>query len=252
MTKPSTTEDVIRDGRRSGTRTLVVCAGDSITHGVMSSDYVAMLADRLEPRGYQFVNAGVSGDLAWNLLRRLDPVVACEPDVVTVLIGSNDVAAHIGERWLAAYMRDQKPPQTPTIDWYRENLTAIVRRLRTETSAEVVLLEMPPLGEDVDSVHNMRIGEYNRVVAEVAAEFGLTVLPLYGRFAGMLPSPAPRPFDGGRGLMYRAIAAHLLLRRSWNRISERNGLTLYTDQLHLNDRAGAVLAEMIAEHLTSR
>ena len=59
-------------GRQTTTRTLVVCAGDSITHGVVSANYVEMLERRFAADGYEFVNAGINGQLAYNLLQRLD------------------------------------------------------------------------------------------------------------------------------------------------------------------------------------
>ena len=57
----------LRRGRAPATRTLVVCAGDSITHGVMSADYLAPLRAQLGRDGYAFVNAGINGNLAWNV-----------------------------------------------------------------------------------------------------------------------------------------------------------------------------------------
>ena len=85
----------LKRGRRPGTRTLVVCAGDSITHALMSADYLRMLEQALGDQGYEFVNAGWNGDLAYNLGARLDDIIDCNPDVVTILIGTNDAAAHI-------------------------------------------------------------------------------------------------------------------------------------------------------------
>jgi acyl-CoA thioesterase-1 len=51
--------------------------------------------------------------------------------------------------------------------------------------------------------------------------------------------------------MARSIMGHLVLRRSWNDVSRRNGLTLLTDQVHLNDRAAAVVADLVSESLGS-
>ena len=109
------------------TNVVVVCAGDSITNGLMSANYVSVLQHDLG-RSYDVVNAGVNGELAWNLLQRLDDIIACQPDVVTVLIGTNDAAAHIDESWQADYVKRQHLPQQPTLDWYEESLERIVTR----------------------------------------------------------------------------------------------------------------------------
>jgi hypothetical protein len=48
----------LRTGRRPQTKRLVVCAGDSITRGHSSADWVGILQRRFAADGYQFVNAG--------------------------------------------------------------------------------------------------------------------------------------------------------------------------------------------------
>ncbi len=52
----------------------IVCAGDSLTHGTVSFDYVGALRARLGP-GVEVLNAGANGDLAFNLAARLVAVV---------------------------------------------------------------------------------------------------------------------------------------------------------------------------------
>ncbi len=212
----------LRKGRTPGRR-LVVCAGDSITHGLASANYVNRLAGDPALGDCDFVNAGWSGDLAWNLLQRLDPVVACRPDVVTVLIGTNDVAAHISDTWLQSYLKRQRLPERPTITWYRDALAAVVTRLRTETAARLALLEIPILGEDLESVHNRRVREYNAVIHDVARTAGIVVLPLHGEMVSRLPGTSPAAFDDTKGPMVRAAAQRFLLRRRWDDISRRAG-----------------------------
>jgi lysophospholipase L1-like esterase len=51
--------------------------------------------------------------------------------------------------------------------------------------------------------------------------------------------------------MGSALVRRLVLRRSWNEVSEAHGLALLTDHLHLNDRAAAVLADLIAGWLAA-
>ncbi|HET8645189.1 MAG TPA: GDSL-type esterase/lipase family protein, partial [Vicinamibacteria bacterium] len=98
--------------RRDGTRPLVVCAGASVTQGRMSADYVGLLERRLGG-AFQFANAGRNGDLAYNLLQRLGPVVALRPDVVLLQIGTNDVNASLSPQLAARYRRAQDLPVLP-------------------------------------------------------------------------------------------------------------------------------------------
>ena len=152
-------------------------------------------------------NAGINGNLAWNVLQRLDDVVACRPDAVILLVGTNDVLGTLGPGWESMYRRQQHIPATPTLAWYRESLRATLGRLSAETGARVAVLDLPPIGEDLGSPTNDLVRRYNAAIRELAAEAGATVLPLHDRLAALLPPDhAPPPFDGTRRLMGVALA----------------------------------------------
>lgn len=238
-------------GPRSNDGTLVVCAGDSITHGSASANYVDLLKQRLQPEGYAFLNAGVNGNLAWNVLQRIDAIVACRPRIVTLLVGTNDVNATFSEAWTEMYRKEQGLEKTPDLDGYCESVAAILDRLRG-ASIRPVVLEIPMLGEDLSSTMNRRVDEYNAALRDICNEREVECLPLHERLAAMLPTDGtPPPYTGDRNLMARSIMTHLLLRRDWDDVSRRNGLTLLTDHIHLNNRAAAVVAELISDALTS-
>ncbi|CAM5442771.1 hypothetical protein SCYAM73S_08196 [Streptomyces cyaneofuscatus] len=74
---------------------------------------------------------GVNGDFAYNLLRRLDPVVADPPDVITVLIGTNDARASLPGHPVERTMKRKHLPERPSADWFQQCLGAVVERLRT-------------------------------------------------------------------------------------------------------------------------
>ncbi len=242
----------LRTGRAPGVRSVLVCAGDSLTHGLANANFVKPLQRRLTGDGVQVVNAGWSGDLAVNLLRRVDDIVACRPDVVTVLIGTNDVAARIDEKWLKGYRRKELT-EPPSADSYRRSLERIVERLQQQTSASIALLEIPMVGENLDSVHNQRVDAYNEIIHETADAHGIRVLPLHQRLVDLLPAGhRPTPFDGAKGAMGRAAVKHFLLRRSWDRISADNGLALLTDHIHLNDRGARVISDLVEEFVRSQ
>ncbi len=242
----------LQKGRAPSTKTLVVCAGDSITHATVSGDYVAMLRERFGGQGCEFVNAGLNGHLAYNLLQRLDDIIACKPDVVTILIGTNDVNATYNDARAKTYIRDFKLPQTPTQDWYRENLDTILTRLKNETSAKLAILSLPVLGEDRDSAINQRIIAYNGVIQELADKHGAAYLPLHERLTAMLDDKKRQPrlrYDGRLWLVYMATVRRYALGQSWDTVSERNGFYVLTDHIHLNDRSAQVIVELVGEVL---
>ncbi len=238
------------DRERAAT-TLVVCVGDSITRGSVSADYVQMLDDRLGPAGLTFVNEGVNGNLAWNVLQRLDAVVARRPDVVTLLIGTNDVNATLDERSQRSYRRGQGLPERASLAWYLQNVATILDRLTAETDARVLVLDIPMLGEDLSSEWNRRIEAHNAALRDLCTERDVECLPLHDHLAAHIPpGHRPPPYTGDRMLIVRAMLSHMVLRRSWDDISRRNGMVVLTDHIHLNDTAATVVADLVTETLT--
>ena len=238
-------EKFLRRGGAGDGSTVVVCAGDSTTRGRASGDWVGLLHEELGPRGYAVVNAGTDGSLSCSLLRDLDHVVAARPDVVTVMIGTNDVMATTSDEWRASYQR-QQPPETPTIETYRRWLAEIVGRLRQETSARVALLQVPPISEQVDSIFNERVDAFNEVVGEIAADHGVEVLPVNARLKELIAESSSAPeFDGTAREVKSSLLQHFLLRRSWDRIAARAGRVALTDNIHLSDRAAHEIAALV-------
>ena len=133
-----------------------MCLGDSITEGVGSADWVANLRHQVGTQGIQFVNAGVAGDLSWNVLQRLDAVIACDPDIVTLLVGTNDVAAVSFSAFPLFLLRMKGIRRAPTLEWYVENVSQVLQRLQSETRAQIAVLEIPMTGEDLTSPDHSR------------------------------------------------------------------------------------------------
>ena len=246
---PGKSPDAIDVGR--GATTLVACVGDSITRGSVSADYVTLLNHRLTSAGFEVVNEGTNGNLAWNVLQRLDAIIARQPDVVTLLIGTNDVNATLDEKSQRSYHRSQGIPVNASLAWYRENVAAILDRLASQTNARVIVLDIPMLGEDLSSQWNRRIDAHNTALREICAERTVECLPLHDRLAALIPAGhQPPPYTGDRMVIVTSMLGHTILRRSWDDISRRNGMTVLTDHIHLNDKAAAVVAGLVEEALT--
>ncbi|MEV4398555.1 SGNH/GDSL hydrolase family protein [Nonomuraea sp. NPDC049607] len=222
----------------------VICLGDSITRGQVSVDYVAMLRDRLP--GETVINAGVNYEPSSELLKRLDDVVRQDPDVVTVLIGTNDANATLSEKRARALRKRWKLAENPTPAAYAANLTAIAARLQNETMARVALISPPVIGEDLDSVAVRRTQEFAEIVRTVAAEQGVTYLPLNERMTADLEGTSPRTHYRPEGNQAQTAAMqHFLLGRSLDAISRGRGLRLTTDTVHLNSRGAAMIADLV-------
>jgi lysophospholipase L1-like esterase len=226
---------------------VVLCLGDSITHGHLGSDWTDLLARR----GHCVVNGGINGELAWNVVQRLDRALACRPDVVTVLIGANDAMAAHDEASGRRYVRISKLPRLPDLKWFEANLRELVRRLREQSQARIALMTLAPIGEDRQAPIAALIGECNAIIARVAEELDVGILPLDDRLVALLAeapgAPQHRYLPGMRSMirMLGAGMLHYILAMSWDRIADRRGLAVTVDLVHLNDRAGTVVADLV-------
>ncbi len=234
-------------------RAVVVCAGDSITHGTVSINYVDILSRRPSLREFAFVNAGINSEVAYNLRLRLDDIIRCDPEVVTILIGTNDANSSLAEGTARRLMREMRLPRKPDSAWFRENLAAVCAKLKAGTRARIALLSLPPIGEEPGSAAYRRAAEYSRIIWEVAAAQKVDYLPLNETMARHLAAHCVTPevrYEGGTELpMYRALAKHYLLRKSYDEISEGYRFLFLIDLLHLNTRGASVVADLIEEYI---
>ncbi|MCY7352834.1 MAG: GDSL-type esterase/lipase family protein [Cytophagaceae bacterium] len=234
-------------------KTCLVCAGDSLTHGNISANYVEIVAGNFPD--WQVFNAGINSDLSETLLARLPDVIAVKPDVVTVLIGTNDVNATLSKAALLSYHRHGKTTGQPDAERFRRNLTEIVRRLKTETSARIALLSLPPMSEDLTHEANRRADFYSKIIRETAETEGVTYLPLRERMKTELHTQPSQPtirFERTVLTVFLAGIQRHVLGWSYGRIADYNGNRLLTDNLHLNSAGAVMVAELVEEFVFAK
>ncbi|MCG5217027.1 GDSL-type esterase/lipase family protein [Streptosporangium soli] len=211
----------------------VVAAGASMTQGALGANWVAALRARPDFHGYEFVNAGINGSTTADLRQRVDTdIVACQPAAVTILIGTNDV-------------RNGVP-----LEQYRANLHTIVDQIKARTTARIALLSLPPLGEDLNTEINHRLSAYNAAIQETATRAKIDYLPLHERVVEDLRRTGGRtPYDFSFPLALAVAARHYLLGRSWDEIAQAGGRELLVDHVHLSDRGGKIVEDLVSQWL---
>lgn len=227
--------------------TRLSCIGDSITRARLSVDYIEPLIQRHGPSRLEVTRFGVDGDFAYNLLERLDEVIATPADAITVLIGTNDARARIPGYPMDRALKRKRLPHPPTQVWFAACLEAIVDRLQRETDAAIALLSLPALGQVVDARPMRTAAEYSATIAEVARAKGVSYLPLHEAQVAALRSNevAQVPY---RELTAAGYVGTLLRRRlgtSLDTIARRRQLELTTDHIHQNSRGAVLIAEQI-------
>lgn len=188
----------------------IVFAGDSITDAGRREDpdglgdgYVRIVAERLAESGHRVVNAGISGDRAVDLRARWsDDVQAHEPDVLSVLVGVNDM-----------WRRYDSEDATSAEEFravYDELLTAMAG-----TGASIVLME-PFLLPVTDEMHGWRTDDLDGKIAVVrglAEKHGATLVGLDGLLTDAARERGPEAvaFDGVHPTPY----GHALIADAW-------------------------------------
>jgi lysophospholipase L1-like esterase len=234
---------------------IVVCLGASMVRGQVSCNFVRLLDQRMGENGFQFINAGVAGDQAYNVLMRLDTIIAYRPDSVIILVGTNDVTATLSPALGRISRLTRKFPQPPSAEFYHSNMLRIVKTLRERTPARIALVSLPILGEDLESIPNQRIREFNALLREIAKEEQVGYLPVYELQEEYLRRVQPsggRPYESGGMLSIKALAHHYLLRQSFDEISRKHHFLLLTDGIHMNCRGATFIVEEVESFLLTK
>ena len=158
---------------------------------------------------FEFINQGISGNRTCQLFDRLyADAIAFEPDVISILIGINDVWHRHGSGKIET-----------TDEQIALNYRSILARLKAQTGAKIVMLE--PFLLDCEEKEDWRpeVERVITIVRSLAKEFADAYIPLNDLFAEALKTqPEPQyysadgvhPNDNGRAFIgkhyFEAIA----------------------------------------------
>jgi lysophospholipase L1-like esterase len=238
----------------------VACLGSSTTAANGTYDWVDELARRPQNSRFRFVNFGVGGDLSVNVADRLDPVARAAPDRVIVLIGTNDILASVFPNFRLFTRAWKRVSEDPSPAHFRHNLEVIIHRLQQATHATIALSSLAPVGEAlrsddaVQSRLNDLVAAYNGVICDVARRSGAYYVPFYECFRDQLASSTTtKSFTRfSFAAFYRDyLFREMILRRSFDQISQRNGWEFHIDGVHLNTKGGRILTEVVQQFLDS-
>jgi len=154
-----------------------IITGDSITHGLVHTQGGRSYPEHLHEliRGERervrdvVLNTAISGHRIVDILDDWDRRVASwHPDVVTLMIGTNDAS-------------DGGPREVITATDYAASLREFVVRVRA--LGAVPVLQTPPAIDISNAPERARIGEFAAAVREVAASEDVILVDQYARFA---------------------------------------------------------------------
>lgn len=130
----------------------------------------AMIQDSFPDSEFEFVNLGISGNRTEHLVSRLETdFIAIQPDIVSIMIGVNDVWHHYAFEGIET-----------TDEYFEENYRKILDAIKSRTSARILMIQ-PFLLETVDPSKQVLCEELARkqtIVKRLADEYADAYLPL--------------------------------------------------------------------------
>jgi lysophospholipase L1-like esterase len=187
LTSPDIAGSYLIGNGLSGSGQAVYSAiGDSLTSGVgagrIEKSYPYLLAQKIAG-GNSAVNLKIraypgarTSDLIKN---QIAPVIADNPDFITLLIGVNDIHGNV------------------FASTFKKNYELILGRLTKETSAKIYLVNIPIIGTDAlllppfRSYFDSRTKLFNSIINELAVKYKVKLIDLYSPTAPALKKNNP-------------------------------------------------------------
>ncbi len=232
---------------------LVICLGDSNTHGNVSYNWVKDLITR-HP-SVTFKNAGINADLTFSVLKRLSSVIESQPDYVVLLIGTNDLNATLRASNLKSYLKRGKISESelPNEKNFETNLAAIVTQIKANTKARLALVSLPLITEQLEAYSNQKADNYSDIIKKISLDNGLAYLPFREKQKEYLAqNPSKRSklgYQPYKILMNISIFTHYAFGVEWEKISHFWGNQLLIDQLHQNKTSATLLLNLLNDWL---
>ena len=190
----------------------ILFQGDSITdagrdkrnYRDMGKGYPKYAAEDLKEQFpavcFDFINLGISGNRTDQLADRLYPdAIALEPDLVSILIGINDIWHRYG-----------KDRVETTDEQIEVNYRTILERLRKQTHAKIVMLAPYILDSDVSDGMREDLARLLPVVRDLAKKYADVYIPLDELFAEALKTQPEPKFYSGDGVHPNANGAAII------------------------------------------
>ena len=130
----------------------------------------AMIQDSFPDTELEFVNLGISGNRTEHLVERLEAdFIEIRPDIVSILIGVNDVWHHYAFEYVET-----------TDEQFEKNYRTVLDAIKSRTNARILMIQ-PFLLESVDPAKQELCEELARkkaIVKRLADEYADAYLPL--------------------------------------------------------------------------
>jgi len=241
-------------GNDSEDRRIIACIGDSLTHGNIGDCWVETLRSDF-PEDI-FLNEGINGDVVWQVQQRIEPILACKPDIVILMIGSNDVMASFNKKSGERYRRKNNLLEVPTFESYQKLLPKLIDSL--STISKIAICTLPPIGENKDSIVNNHVNKFNKFIELTAKNKNITLLPvskLLREDLSIRTYPSRSDYDPSTlpiiKRIYGGAVQHYIFKKSWDEVAKSKGQWILFDQVHLGERGAKIVFNIVKKYISS-
>jgi len=231
---------------------IIACIGDSLTHGNIGQNWVDYLRQQF-PHDI-FLNEGINGNTAWQVIQRLGPILQCQPHLIILLIGTNDALGSFDINSGLRYKKNNELPEAPTLEKYKEHLNELIEKIGIQS--KIAICTLPPIGENVNSEVNQHVNLFNEYIELIAKQKKLTLLPVSEELWSDIQSrtyPSKLEYNPKVIPLFRRIFGgifhHYLFKKSWNDISRAKGQWILFDQIHLNERGAEIVYKLAKDFI---
>ena len=146
----------------------------------------SMIAEKYSDTSFEFINLGISGNRTGQLFDRFySDGIALQPDIISILIGINDIWHRCSPNYILT-----------TDEQIALNYREILKRIRRETNAKIVILSPYVLDSEDKEPMKKELSTVLPIIRELADEFADAYVPLDELFEkAMETQPEPRYYS---------------------------------------------------------
>ena len=199
----------------------MVFIGDSITESgkfadpeLLGTGYVRLIHDYFittyPKRDFEILNKGISGNRINDLAARWQTdAIDLNPDIVSISIGINDVWRQLKYRLMKQILPDE----------FERIYDDLLRQVRSNTNAKIVLMEPTVIVENPTSIGNEKLKPYVQIVNALAEKYDTLVVPTHLAFLKYLE--ANRGYDLTVDGVHMNAAGNMLMAKTWLEATEQ-------------------------------
>ncbi len=238
--------------KRDDGKEIVVLIGDSLTHGNVQPSWVNSMRKKMG-EDFEFINAGINGETTNDVLNRINEILACDPNIATLLIGNNNLMGSF-ERNERNYKKSKQVEWS--INGFENEYRMIVKKL-IENNITLAVSSLMSNGEEIGSDEFERTREYSKIIKKIADEFSLYYIPLFEEIEKYLiekggNSNLPKIENDSLIMLQNFMVKKILLKQSWDKISTDSRFKVTLDHIHFNNYSANLMESMVSEFIKSK